>query len=206
MIVVCKPRRYPRANLSEEHKEEVDYWLTRLLLRVQGIPSSLILWLVAWRYVACCLDAEAILYKRKEVAHQQRLPYKAHYQAVKSKDKEAVGIGTNITLHGKQRESNQAHHLLAAHANQRIEERRERRHTYGRYEAKKSYVFRLDAKPAHHLTTVDGVGTAYRHYRYEKYDEKGYAKRLWHPVIERKILRQMLRHRRIYLCLCHYLS
>ena len=67
-------------------------------------------------------------------------------------------------------------------------------------------MFRLNAKPTHHLTTVYGVGTAYRHDRYEKNDEEGDAEGLRHPVIERKILWQMFWYCRKYLCLCHLLK
>ena len=206
VVVVSEPCRYPCAYLSEEHEEEIDDRLARLLLRVESVPSCLVDRLVAGRDVACGLYAEAILDEREEVAHEQGLPDEAHDQAVESEDEQAVGVGTDVALHSQQGEAYEAHHLLAAHADQGIEERRERRHAYGRDEAQERDMFRLDAKPAHHLATVDGVGAAHRHDRYEKDDEEGDAQGLWHPVVERKILRQVVRHRRIYLCLCHLLK
>ena len=205
MIVVGEPCRYPRTYLSEKHKEEIDDGLARLLLCVKGVPSLLVHRLVARRDVSRSLDSEAILDERKKITHQQRLPHESHHEAVESQYEEAVSVGADIALHSQEGESHEAHHLLASHAHQGIEERRERRHAYGRYEAYEGDVFRLDAKPAHHLATVHGVGTANRHDRYEKDDEEGDAKWLWHPVIERKILRQVFGHRRIYFCLCHYL-
>ena len=99
VVVVCEPRRYPRAYLSEQHEEEVDDGLARFLLGVESVPSCLVFRLVARCHVACCLDAEAVLDKREEVAHQKCLSHEAHYQAVQCEDEQAVGIGTYIALH-----------------------------------------------------------------------------------------------------------
>ena len=101
VVVVGEPCRYPCAYLSEEHEEEIDDRLARLLLRVESVPSCLVDRLVAWRDVACGLYAEAILDEREEVAHEQGLPDEAHDQAVESEDEQAVGVGTDVALHSQ---------------------------------------------------------------------------------------------------------
>ena len=192
MVVIGKPCRNPSANLSEQHKEEIDDRLTCLLLCVESIPSCFVLRFVARRNVARCLDAEAILDECEEVAHEQCLSHESHNKTVESEHKHAVGVGTDITLYSQDGESHKTHHLLPSHAHQGIEERRERRHAYRSGETDEGNMFRLDAKPTHHLTTVDGICTANGHDRYEKDHEEDDAKGFWHPVVERKILRQLL--------------
>ena len=141
VIVVGKPCRNPCAYLSEQHEEEVDDRLARLLLGVESVPSCFVLRLVTRRNVACSLNAKSVLDKCEEVAHEKRLSDKSHDEAVESQDKQTVGVGTYIALHSQNGESNETHHLLAAHTHQRVEERRERRHTYRCDEADEGYVF-----------------------------------------------------------------
>ena len=101
VVVVGEPCRYPCAYLSEEHEEEIDDRLARLLLRVESVPSCLVDRLVAGRDIACGLYAEAILDEREEVAHEQGLSDEAHDQAVESENEQAVGVGTDVALHSQ---------------------------------------------------------------------------------------------------------
>ena len=141
MVIVSKPRRKPRTYLSEQHEEEVDDGLARFLLGVERIPASLIARFVAWRYIARGLDTKPILDEGKEVAHKQRLSHKSHDKAVESQNEQTVGVGTDVALHRQNREAHEAHHLLASHADQLVEERRERSHAYRRDKADEGDMF-----------------------------------------------------------------
>ena len=141
MVIVGKPRRKPRTYLSEQHEEKVDDGLARFLLGIERIPTCLIARLVAWRHIARGLDTKPILDEGEEVAHEQRLSHKSHDKAVESQNEQAVGVGTDVALHRQNREAHEAHHLLASHADQLVEERRERRHAYRRDKADEGDVF-----------------------------------------------------------------
>ena len=78
MVVVGKPCRNPCANLSEQHKEEIDDRLACLILRVESVPSCLVHRFVARRNIARCLDAEAILDECEEVAHDHKISRVVH--------------------------------------------------------------------------------------------------------------------------------
>ena len=194
LVVVGEPCRKPCAELSEQHEEEVYGWHARRLLLVQLVPSLLAVWLVARSEVARGLDAEAVLDEGEEVAHEQNLPYKAHYEAAQSQQEQAVGVGADVAEHCQQREACHAHELLAAHAHQGVEEWREGRHAHRRDKAYEGDVFRQDAKPSHHLAAVGRVSAANGHDRYEKCHQEDDAERLGHPVVEREILWKLLLH------------
>ena len=188
LVFVCQPCRERRAELSQNHEEQVYNGHALALLRVQAVPSLLVVRLVARRYVTRGLHAEGVAYERKQIDHHQHHAQKTHHKAAQSQHEYAVGYGAHIAEKIHKREPHYAHHLLAAYAHQLIKEGREGRHAYRRDETDKLYVFRLYAQSARHLAAVGGIYAAHRKDRYEQKYQQDNSERLGHPVVERIIL------------------
>ena len=129
-VSVCKPCRERRAQLTENHEEQIDYRHAFAFLGVQTIPSFLIGRLVARRYVLCRFHAEGIPYEREQVDHHKSHAQKTHHKAAQGNDEYAVGDGTHVAQNVHYGESYDACHLLATYAHHLIEERCECRHAY----------------------------------------------------------------------------
>ena len=188
LIGISKPCRKPGSQLSDNHEEEIDDRLRHHLLRIYRIPCFLGSRLASRRDIPRSLYSETISDEHEEMRHQQRLTDKTHQQTAQSEYEQRVGLGTHETEDKENGEAHDTHHLLSPDAHQIIEERRESRHSYRGAEARKGDVFRLDAKPAHHLAAVGRINATHRNHRHEEDDHEDDAERFGHPIIKRIIL------------------
>ena len=129
-ILVGKPGREPRAELSEYHEEEVDGGHARRLFLVELVPSRLVQGLVARSHVDRSLNAEGILNQGEKIAHEQYLADETHHQTAKRQQEQTVGAGTDKAEQGQNGEAADAHQLFPAYAHQIVKERREGGHAY----------------------------------------------------------------------------
>ena len=130
LIVICKPSGNPGAYLTQHHKEKVDGWHTYRLLGIHLVPTSFIFWLISRRKIVCGLYMKSVLYKGKEVAHKQRLPYETHYQTAERKYEDTLCNGADVTEYKEYDKAPHHHKLLPSEAYKGVEEWGEGRHTH----------------------------------------------------------------------------
>ena len=189
-ILVGKPGREPRAELSEYHEEEVDGGHARRLFLVELVPSRLVQGLVARSHVDRSLNTEGVLNQGEKIAHEQYLADETHHQTAKRQKEQAVGAGTDKTEQGQDGEAADAHQLFAAYAHQMVKERREGGHAYGGHEADERDVLRQESQTAHHLAAVGRVGAAHSHDGDEEQYQENDTEGLGHPVVEGEVIRE----------------
>ena len=121
-IFVCQPSGQRSAQLSENHKKQVNSRHADAFLSVQLVPSFCIHRVISRRDVAGGLHPERILDQRKQVDHHQHHPQKSHYHTTDSQHINAVGLGAYVAQQVKQRKTYDAHHLFPTEAHQLVEE------------------------------------------------------------------------------------
>ena len=160
-VLKSQPSGKRCTQLPQNHKEQVDTWLTDAPLYVEFVPAFIILGFQPRSDVTGGLHTGRIPDKGEQVNHHQHHPQKAHQQTAKRQQKNAVRLGANITEDIHERKSYQAHHLLPSNAHQPVKKRSKSRHPDGSDEVGELYMLGYDTQSTHHLGAVDGINAPY---------------------------------------------